>query len=332
MNQLPGTLVPRIETPLHKKIGDLQYFDGPLLSEFINREGDTFLAHWCDCSESTNRWLVFPIRVRDVLRLKNISLSLREAIDKSAYVYFIDINSAGDETQKSISSPSEIPDAYLPALDAKIDLALSPTTHAQSYSVLIDGEWSIDNSRVILRAFETAYYLIYAAQKPKQAVKDLGAYPWKGGFSAMHFYKGLEQYVPADRRPMIQAIQYQSPGYMTFQADPAIGCLVAEAVKNFHQSESILTAHYKTLAAYISKDKLNEVTPYDTKTHDEVLASLSETIINEIRGGITWAWVSEHTGSRFESAKIVMSYFRRIKDLAQAEAGGLIKLLAFPHN
>lgn len=325
MKALPGTLVPSLGSPLHTHVRDLVYFDGPLLSEFRSRNGEAFLAYWCDRNDDTNRWLVAPIKQRDLVRLVGRDLPLRDALIGFSYVFFEDRKADGSATPRSIATVEEIPPDYLP-----VELQLLEPEEAlrnNTYTILLDGKWSIDELRDLPRVFETAYYLLFAEHRPRQPVNNLGNFPWRGGFSAMHFFDYLKQFVDPALRPSIHAIQYASPGFLTFNADPEIGVMIAASVRRFKASEQTASAHYEALVGYIRTRGLNdESQAYDGALHDDALRGLGAAVIGAI-GGVSWGWIESKSTSVFEAAKVAMTHFRRIKKLARFEDEGRIGLL-----
>lgn len=40
-----------------KKVADLIYFDGPLLSHYVTINGDNYLFYWIDQDDADNRWM-----------------------------------------------------------------------------------------------------------------------------------------------------------------------------------------------------------------------------------------------------------------------------------
>lgn len=81
-----------LEFPLRnlRKITDLIYFDGPLLSHFKDENNDSYFFYWCDVDENYNRWLVF--RVGNVDNYLTGKISLRELIQTATDIYSVDID------------------------------------------------------------------------------------------------------------------------------------------------------------------------------------------------------------------------------------------------
>jgi hypothetical protein len=43
------------------KVTDLIYFDGPLLSHYIDNSGENYIFYWIDVNSTFNRWLFFRV-------------------------------------------------------------------------------------------------------------------------------------------------------------------------------------------------------------------------------------------------------------------------------
>src|SRR5205085_8568684 len=66
MEQVKGTNIGCFPLRDLRKVADLIYFDGALLSLFKNESGYNYLYYWCDSTEDVNRWLVFRVSQRDL--------------------------------------------------------------------------------------------------------------------------------------------------------------------------------------------------------------------------------------------------------------------------
>lgn len=44
-----------------KKVADLIYFDGALLSHYVTNNGDNYLFYWIDQDDTDNRWMFIRI-------------------------------------------------------------------------------------------------------------------------------------------------------------------------------------------------------------------------------------------------------------------------------
>ena len=49
-----------------KKVADLIYFEGPLLSHYVSSKGDDYLFYWVDRDGCDNRWLVLRVSMANL--------------------------------------------------------------------------------------------------------------------------------------------------------------------------------------------------------------------------------------------------------------------------
>ncbi len=98
------------------KVRDLVYFDGPLLSEFKSSSGDTYLYHWCDVDGGFNKWMIFRVSRKDLVKYlhRRISLSRLISLSQDGFVYLVDIGPDKNEKNIFLVPMASIPDDYLP--------------------------------------------------------------------------------------------------------------------------------------------------------------------------------------------------------------------------
>jgi hypothetical protein len=108
-------------------VEDLEYYDGPLLSEFRDSKGDSWLYYWVDLGDRLSRWLVCRVAPEDLQRLKQkpgdeeydiSSPLLREVILKAetlGSVYLVDTDNAGTRQRVGLVT-LPLPEDYLPGI------------------------------------------------------------------------------------------------------------------------------------------------------------------------------------------------------------------------
>jgi hypothetical protein len=155
-------------------------------------------------------------------------------------------------------------------------------------------------------------------------------FPWRGGFSSMHFYRDIAKKLPAEARPALDAVQIASPGFIRFVMERRTARLVTDAVGRFRDAKSMANLAYDRLRLYIRDEKLNDLREKITDLrspewadHDAKLSDLTRSLIEamQIAGGEVLITASR---APFESAKITMSYAHRLKDLARFAGEGKI--------
>ena len=103
-----------------RKIADLIYFEGPLLSHYVSSKGDDYLFYWVDRDESDNRWLVLRISIANLQKYISKGVTLRELIENpnDGYLYTVDVNNNISYHDVKLVQPSALPEEYLPEKDS----------------------------------------------------------------------------------------------------------------------------------------------------------------------------------------------------------------------
>jgi len=99
-----------------KRLGDLLYHEGPLLSHFINEDNrrEHYFYKWTDSDDKCNRWLIFRIQEQSLIAFFEKKKSLLQLIMQSPFVYFVDLDNDLAQKQLVLTSPDKIPGDYLP--------------------------------------------------------------------------------------------------------------------------------------------------------------------------------------------------------------------------
>ena len=233
-----GTTLPRFPHQDFQRVRDLVYFDGPLVSEFSSH-GRRFIASWVDCDATANRWLVARVDENLLLRYLYRKLPLRsviaEGIDSSVLV--VDWDGHGQLVRVAIEEVSELPPAYLPSTDSFFDPELSAiATDAQSFGVLLDGEWDLSDITSFPRLFGDLYTFQYlVGQGPGQirGSDTLRFAEINGGWVVRHLFDVMQNQLPSEHRPAVDAVQKNSPGFMRLRVNPQAATAALDAFHKF---------------------------------------------------------------------------------------------------
>ena len=116
-----------------RKIADLIYFEGPLLSHYVSSKGDDYLFYWVDRDESSNRWLVMRVSLANLQKYIGKEMTLRELIEhpNDGYLYSIDVNNDIHYHNVKLVQPSALPEEYLPEADSYYTFAPIPADDAE---------------------------------------------------------------------------------------------------------------------------------------------------------------------------------------------------------
>lgn len=86
----------KLDTTNFFRVGDLSYFEGPLLSLFEEfNSGHFYLFDWVDRDSKSNRWIIYRVSPKNILLFlngKSSHLDLFESRSNET-IYFTDINS-----------------------------------------------------------------------------------------------------------------------------------------------------------------------------------------------------------------------------------------------
>ncbi|HVA51350.1 MAG TPA: hypothetical protein VNH11_33725 [Pirellulales bacterium] len=330
MIALRGIEIPSLPISGLHKVRDLDAFDGPLLSHFRHPSGDDYLYYWCDCNDSANRWMVLRVTERNILRLANRVVPLDYVIPTGAkddFVYFVDLDGNGRAARVLLVIKENVPADYTPQGGARLPSRVLGDDG--SYTILVEGPLSLDELFELPTKYSQAYSLQYtlATLRPD----GFEAFPWRGGFSSMHFYRDIAKKLPAEAKPALDAVQIASPGFIRFVMDRRTASLVTEAVGRFLDAKSAANLAYDRLRLYIRAEKLNDLREknkdlrsHEWAEHDAKLIDFTRSLIEamQVIGGEILSSAAE---APFESAKITMSYAHRLRELAHfANAGQII--------
>lgn len=327
MHDLNG--IPLKALPVHdlEWVKDLENFDGPLLSQFRHRrQGDNYLFYWCDCDKQLNRWMVLRVSETSLIRLVNRMIPLDQVIPKGCqddFVYFVDMDEDGGHKIIHLLALEAVPQEYTPGQGAFISAEVAE--RLGWYSIIIERSLTIPKWRELLRDFSNAYSFLYNLVKLKS--QRLKGHPWKGNFSAMHFWREITSFVPSEDSPELAAMQYASPGYIRYKLDSQVASRVGDMVSLYLESFTRIEEAYKNLAAFIRANKLNDLQEDDPrwKGHNGELERLTRFLVQVLDLPASSEFLAA-ARRPFEAAKMTIAFAQRIRQLAGFEADGLVRL------
>lgn len=330
MIELDGVDLPSLPISGLKHVRDLVYFDGPLLSQYAHSNGDDYLHYWCDCDNDANRWMVLRVSEASVLRLVNRLVPLDYVIPKECkddFVYFFDQGPDGEIKEVKLVAASKIPEEYVPEPGAYLE-GIEPRRDERSYSVLVEGGWSVRALGDFPKLFAKVYSILYVLNVLR--LSRLEDYPWRGGFSYMHFFNWTAEQIPSEDRPRVSAMQYASPGFMRFSLHGQTANQVTRCVVEYKNDNELAVA-YQELSHYIRNHKLNDIQSSDDPKWLEHGDYLKRSVLTLLKGfSVIDAGAFLRTSTRpFETAKIAMAIYRYVKELAEFDKDGLVKFPKF---
>lgn len=104
-----------------KKLGDLVYAEGPILSHFIGSDGKHYFFYWVDNDEKKNRWLVFELTSIELYKFFTNKISLRTIVGNRDFVYLLDLDGKLNFKGVFLVDINNMPQDYLPADQSYFD-------------------------------------------------------------------------------------------------------------------------------------------------------------------------------------------------------------------
>jgi len=312
MEKLKGSILANLPVSTLNWKRDLIYFDGPLLSEFISSAGEIYLKYWCDCDDDSNRWMLFKIKEQDRLRLVLGEKSVYEVIKSQPddFVFFADENIKTITYTMVIST--DIPNSYIPEEDSYLDIE-DYKEDSDAISLVFENEWEFKALQDVYRKFTQVYDLLFVANKTNGS---LGAtLPWQGGFSTVHFYNKIKEFIPKPKQSNLNAIHYASPGYMKISSESEMANLTLKAIQDYATNKNTIDSNCLELRKRIKELELNKIPPKEavsTFAVDSLCIQFFSQLKNDLIG-ITPQWLNSFVSSDFERCKILMAHFRRLR-------------------
>lgn len=218
---------------------------------------------------------------------------------------------------------------------------ISPSrTSSDSYAVDIDGNWEFPEFSVFSEKMSGVYSFLHSldtlSKRPKKAIgsdmsrleKTFGAHPWEGGFSYVHFYNDLYSSIPKIDRLNVRQIEYASPGHITLEGNKYTFADVEVALVSMKKNFAKSGEYYRNLHQFLSKNKLL-TTSAKTTLGSKTTQNNIENFVNALTESISLKnldVVYHFSGNNWViTAKIVMSYYRRLSELFQFYAEGRAK-------
>ena len=111
--------LPKLDFTL-KKMGDLLFWEGPLMSHFVNDQKEDFIFKWASKDGLHNRWMVYrstPALLLDYFegRINSADLILK---NPDGSVYFIDMDNDMNWRKIYLVNIQDIPKKYMPLKDS----------------------------------------------------------------------------------------------------------------------------------------------------------------------------------------------------------------------
>jgi len=231
---------------------------------------------------------------------------------------------------------------------AENDYRFDPKTRfsdSESYFIQLDKRWKLDELSNFSKNYEQSYYAVFALEAlradsslgfdtQERLLSQMSLYPWKGGYSTVHFYYGVKRIVGRKRQPEIQKIKYSSPGFIELSAIQDIALNLGIIVASVCGSIKLINSTYNGIYKGLRERELNEVSVEKarlelTKEKREFLLQSIDEVGQQLNLGDQEKLI-EASGNEFRALKILLSMYRRVRIVAQFQEDNKVFLPKHP--
>lgn len=206
----------------------------------------------------------------------------------------------------------------------------------QSYRVLMDGRWRLEDLYIFPHAFSQCYSFIYCLDsklhpRDRDRINEaLASYPWRGGYSYVNIYTVLYHQVPPRHRPEVKAISYSSPGWLDIVLNADVAIQVAKSVGILAGSSVAAAKAYAKVMRYIAEVSVERKRAHLqeirlTQAQHKTFMSMCEDMAKFL-GFKNVKELHERTGNPEVSLKLLAAHYRRTDQLVEFVKEGKVSL------
>lgn len=184
--------------------------------------------------------------------------------------YLFDLPKEGKITLQKFSFSFKKHEKYLPehrlfASDHTEEYALGGKYFSYVQRYFVDGKWDVSEFSKFNRNLSDLYALGRSLenfeneeidQAQRQKIIESFIQPWRGGGSYVSFFKEIGRAGGRQSRPVVDAIQWASPGHMDFLGDQASFQRLSVLLRHYDTHRDQINAGYDRLWRYLSERKL----------------------------------------------------------------------------
>jgi hypothetical protein len=317
---------------------NLVYYDGPQLMLGQDGRGATYLALAVPSdSGDAYRFLAVAVPEAKLEEYFNEVVDLRHVFrHPKGKRYFIVQFGTGASRRLPLEVISGVPSAWLPEAGF---FASQHTEIAEDFenaatsalTIPIDGRWDMTDLAQFPNKYTDVYAFLFATEETSHESEHSAAietaklqemfqrYPWGGGISTVNFYNDLYRAIPRHQRLRVREIQYASPGFIRIEANASLSEHIKSLVQNMMTNWESVRAAYDELYDGLSQRGFLGVARADiaARSGDHGFA---ENGCRRLAVALHFDGVSRVAGlcgdDWIATAKILLSFYRRIQDLA----------------
>ncbi len=325
----------------HVWVEDLVYFDGPLVSYFKGSTIQDFIYIFVDCGRY-NRWLTIPVERESIIKYRDAENSLLDLVEQAEHLYLLDIDGEANLKYCWVIDREELSDEYLPATDSFFDVSLCPNgdqalLEPTIYSLNLNGNWFLEDWSRAPKLFIQIYSLVYALKYlGKTSVNDsarrlFSQFPWKGNFSPMHFYNGLNSVIPSLHEPKIASINYNSPGTIELELLSDVSEIASEIVNNMGKKREKVALKTSEIKKFLKEKNYSTMREYEElpslpREHKRVLRKHSEELLSLLAMKRYSEDIFDLSSNELIATKICLSICSRLEKIDAYRSSGLLEI------
>jgi hypothetical protein len=212
-----------------------------------------------------------------------------------------------------------------------------------SYKILLDGEWSLEDLMNFSRVYFQNYSFIYcldteAVDIASSRIKSvLETYELRDGLSYVNIYDIFRSHIAQAEKPQVNSIHYSSPGWLELALNTDVALQVAKSVGIYlatlaSTGGGLYVSYQKLHKIYIDlKNRRIKEKNNNLKLEKEQIATVNK-LNDELAKGLGFgslADLDKHTKDIEESSKLIMAHYRRVDKMAKFVSA---KKASFPLN
>ncbi len=208
---------------------------------------------------------------------------------------------------------------------------MAESTEHDLYKIMLDGEWTLSDFGELPNTYSQVYAFVYGLERPDdlegyEAVLRFARYPWRGGYSAVNFYKQLQSSIPRRDRPKLLSIQYSSPGWIELSVVVAVALSAKRIIKACVDSASELNKVYQEIYKNFHERKLLRIEAKEAalKLEEKELKFIEDSsrTLSRLLKVPAVEIITAQSPNRLAELKMLLSLFRRTRKLADYEKSG----------
>ncbi|KEC74894.1 hypothetical protein RLPCCGM1_c1238 [Rhizobium leguminosarum bv. phaseoli CCGM1] len=336
----------KIQKPKRRKAkfdATLVYMDEPLVMTLTAGKSRLIAVAVPPEGEEKFPFYATTVSIRDWGKYLSESVDLRYLFtfpdQRNAYLF--DLENMKDGEVLMTPFLDETPEKYLPSprffAGNHTDEYAHDERPADVARLLVDGDWELSEFGHFNQRYADIYAFSVAVKKwsrPGTSLKlkqDLRRpfldRPYQGGFSYVHLFNDLNDNIPVEEQLSLNKIQYASPGYVDMSGKSDVFVELQELVTNFLERRRDIVKLYNELWGYLHKNGYLRLSGDQYGRGDpseKYISKKSEELHKALKMG-SFAVIGELTNdNHLVSAKVILSFYRRLNELASFFAQGRV--------